>query len=75
MRKKMFNKTGFLFACALVTCFMTPFHAQAAEQWKLQKSSKTLYLNEDNSSGTSNTFDFDFKNLPKDLRAKRNYPY
>lgn len=69
MRKKMFNKTGFLFACALTICCIAPINAQAAEQWNLQRSSKTLYLNEDNSSGTSNVFDFNFINLPKDWKS------
>mgnify|MGYP003290589793 CR=1 FL=1 len=68
MKKRIFNTLKFLFTCALVIGLITPINAQAAEQWTLQRSSKTLYLNEDNSSGTSNVFDFNFKDLPKNWK-------
>ena len=67
MRKSVFKKLSLGMALALV--LGTTAHAgvaQAAEAtWTLKKTSKTLYLNEDNQSGTKDTYDFNFENLPE----------
>ena len=71
MMKSFFKKLSVAMALALVLGTTAQAGvAKAADTWSFKKNSKILYLNEDNTSGTSNTYDFDFKKgtLPKDWK-------
>lgn len=76
MRKSFFKKLSLGMALALV--LGTTAHAgvaQAAEAWTLKKDSKILYLNEDNTSGTKNFYDFNFKNKPENWKEDYSFAW
>ncbi len=66
----MLKKTiSFALICLLIIN-MLPATAYAATNMTLNKTSKTLYLNEDNMTDTKNTFDFGVNNKPTDYKTK-----
>lgn len=62
MKKAFIQKLSIAMASALVITAATPATADAAAKMKLNKTSKTLYVNKDNKSGTSNKYDFNILN-------------
>ena len=67
MKKNFIKKLAFVMASALVVTGAAPAAQAGAalKDVKLNASSKNIYLNADNKTGTSNKFNFDYKNLGK----------
>lgn len=60
----------------LIIYYMFPnIKAEAATAMKMNVSSKTLYLNENNLTGTSNTYDFSIKNKGTNYKAKYTFKW
>lgn len=71
----MLKKTiSFVLICLLIIN-MLPATAYAATKMTLNKTSKTLYLNEDNMTETNNSFDFSVKNKPTDYKTKYTFTW
>lgn len=68
--KNFFKKLSFVMALALILTSLAPAgSASAASKMKMDKSSKILYLTEDNAQKTPDNYDFSIANKPKDWKT------
>lgn len=75
MKKAFIQKLSIAMASALVITAAAPATADAAAAMKMNKSSKTLYLNEDNMTNTKDTYDFSIKNKPSNYKTKYSFSW
>ena len=75
MKKAFIQKLSIAMASALVITAAAPATADAAAAMKMNKSSKTLYLNEDNMTNTKDTYDFSIKNKPTNYKTKYSFSW
>jgi len=77
-KEKFVNKLiriAALFTIAACILSIVPTTAFAASKMKMDKSSKTLYLNEDNSTDTPTKYDFSIKNKPSGYKNKYTFKW
>ena len=76
MKKEFIKKLSFAMASAMVVATATPAaNVEAAASMKMNKSSKILYLNDDNMTGTSNVVDLSIKNKPSNYKTKYSFSW
>lgn len=75
MKKAFIQKLSIAMASALVITAAAPATADAAAAMKMNKSSKVLYLNEDNMTNTKDTYDFSIKNKPSNYKTKYSFSW
>ena len=76
MKKEFIKKLSFAMASAMVVATATPAaNVEAAASMKMNKSSKILYLNDDNMTGTSNVVDLNIKNKPSNYKTKYSFSW
>lgn len=75
MKKAFIQKLSIAMASALVITAATPASADAAVAMTMNKTAKTLYLNSDNMTNTSDTYDFNIKNKPAKYKTKYSFTW
>lgn len=70
MKKAFIQKLSIAMASALVITAAMPATADAAAAMKMNRATKTLYLNEDNMTNTADTYDFSIKNKGTNYKTK-----
>ena len=75
MKKAFIQKLSIAMASALVITAATPATADAAAAMKMNKSSKTLYLNSDNKTETKAKYDFNISNKPANYSSKYSFKW
>lgn len=69
MKKEFIKKLSIAMASALIITSATPAApASAKASMKMNRSSKIVYLNDDNMTNTSNAYDFSIKNKPSNWK-------
>lgn len=76
MKKAFIQKLSIAMASALVITAAAPATADAAaKDMKINKTSKTLYLNEDNLTNTASVYDFSISKKPADYKSKYKFTW
>lgn len=75
MKKAFIQKLSIAMASALVITAAAPATADAAAAMKMNRSSKILYLNEDNMTNTADTYDFSISNKPSNYKTKYSFSW
>lgn len=76
MKKQFIQKLSIAMAAALtITSLSQAPVSAAAKDMKMDKATKTLYLNEDNSTNTGKSYDFSIKNKPSDYKTKYKFTW
>lgn len=75
-KKVLLKRTMSIFIVFLLLIQITSIiPVEATSKMKMNKSSITLYLNEDNSTNTSDTYDFSIKNKPASYKTKYTFKW